>query len=79
MRMTQLSTEHQTSSNKLPKPTKEHLQNELHFHLAEKVLVKLREKEHISQEDRLKNGNRLQVWNKRRSEHVKVLKVCMIN
>src|SRR5699024_11001693 len=51
MRMTQLSTEHQTSSNKLPKPTKEHLQNELHFHLAEKVLVKLREKELISQEE----------------------------
>lgn len=51
MRMTQLSSEHQTPSNKSPKPTKEQLQNELHFHLAEKTLMKLREKELISHEE----------------------------
>ncbi|EAC4040238.1 hypothetical protein KQY62_002968 [Listeria monocytogenes] len=51
MRMTQLSTEHQALSDKPSKPTKEQLQNELHFHLAEKMLVKLREKELISQEE----------------------------
>ena len=51
MRMTQLSLNHQTPNNKLSKPTKEHLRNELHFHLAEKMLVKLREKELISQEE----------------------------
>lgn len=51
MRMTQLSPDHQTPNHKQSKPTEEQLQNELHFHLAEKILVKLREKELISQEE----------------------------
>jgi len=51
MRMTQLSPNHQTPNHKSSKPTEEQLQNELHFHLAEKVLVKLREKELISHEE----------------------------
>lgn len=51
MRMTQLSPNHQTPSNKPPKPTEEQLQNELHYHLSEKMLVKLCEKELISQEE----------------------------
>lgn len=51
MRMTQLSPDHQTPNHKQSKPTEEQLQNELHFHLAEKMLVKLREKELISQEE----------------------------
>lgn len=51
MRMTQLSTDHQTTEIKPSKPNKEQLQNELNFHLAEKVLVKLREKELISKEE----------------------------
>jgi len=51
MRMTQLSSNHQTSNHKQSKPTKEQLQNELHFHLAEEMLMKLREEELISQEE----------------------------
>jgi len=48
MRMTQLSSEHQTQNHKPSKPTDEQLQNELHFHLAVKMFMKLREKELIS-------------------------------
>jgi len=51
MRMTQLSPNNQTSNHKLSKPTKEQLQNELNFHLAERMLMKLHEKELISQEE----------------------------
>jgi len=51
MRMTQLSPDHQTPNHKPSKPTEGQLQNELHFHHAEKMLVKLREKELISQEE----------------------------
>jgi len=51
MRMTQLSTDHHTTEIKPSKPNKEQLQNELNFHLVEKVLVKLREKELISHEE----------------------------
>lgn len=51
MRMTQLSSEHQTPNHKPSKPTEGQLQNELHFHLAEKMLMKLLEKELISQEE----------------------------
>ncbi|MGY3815479.1 hypothetical protein PML95_04570 [Vagococcus lutrae] len=51
MRMTQLLFENQIPNHKPSKPTKDQLQNELHFHLAEKMLVKLREKELISQEE----------------------------
>ncbi len=51
MRMTQLSPEHQTPIHKPSKPTEEQLQNELYFHLAEKMLMKLREKELISKEE----------------------------
>ena len=51
MRMTQLSPNHQTPNNKPSKPTDEQLQNELIFHLAEKMLMKLREKELISKEE----------------------------
>ncbi|MFB1050518.1 SHOCT domain-containing protein [Paraliobacillus sp. JSM ZJ581] len=51
MRMTQLSPNNQTSNNKLSKPTEEQLQNELHFHLVENMLMKLREEELISQEE----------------------------
>lgn len=43
MRMTQLSPNNQTPNNKPSKPTEEQLQNELNFHLAEKMLIKLRE------------------------------------
>lgn len=48
MRMTQLSSEHQTPNHKPSKPTEGQLQNELNYHLAEKMLMKLREKELIS-------------------------------
>ncbi|MBO1001293.1 SHOCT domain-containing protein [Pseudogracilibacillus auburnensis] len=51
MRMTQLSPNNQTLINKPSKPTEEQLQNELNFHLAEKTLMKLHEKELISQEE----------------------------
>jgi len=51
MRMTQISSKHQTPNHKQSKPTEEQLQNELYFHLAEKMLMKLREKELISQEE----------------------------
>ena len=51
MRMTQLSTDHHTTEIKPSKPNKEQLQNELYFHLAEKMLMKLREKELISKEE----------------------------
>ena len=51
MRMKQLSPDHQTPNHKPSKPTKEQLQNELNFHLAEKMLIKLLEKELISQEE----------------------------
>ena len=43
MRMTQLSPNHQTPNHKQSKPTKEQLQNELHFYLAENMLMKLHE------------------------------------
>lgn len=49
--MKQLSPNHQTPNNKPPKPTDEQLQNELNFHLAEKMLIKLREERLISQEE----------------------------
>ncbi|MGM8363954.1 SHOCT domain-containing protein [Virgibacillus sp. W0181] len=51
MRMIQLLPEHQTPNHKPSKPTKEQLNNELNFHLAEKELMKLREEELISQEE----------------------------
>ena len=51
MRMTQLSSEHQTPNHKPSKPTEGQLQNELNYHLAEKMLMKLREKELIFQEE----------------------------
>lgn len=51
MRMTQLSSEHQTPNHKPSKPTEGQLQNELHFHLAEKMIMKLLENELISQEE----------------------------
>ena len=51
MRMTQLSSEHQTPNHKPSKPTEGQLQNELNYHLAEKMLMKLREKELISKEE----------------------------
>lgn len=51
MRMTQLSSEYQTPIHKPSKPTEEQLQNGLYFHLAENMLMKLREEELISQEE----------------------------
>lgn len=51
MRMTQLSPDHQMLNHKPSNPTEEQLQNELHFHLAEKMLMKLHEEELISQEE----------------------------
>ncbi|GAA4058261.1 SHOCT domain-containing protein [Amphibacillus indicireducens] len=51
MRMTQLSPNHQTPNHTPSKQTKEQLQNELNFHLAEKMLIKLREERLISQEE----------------------------
>ena len=51
MRMTQLSSEHQTPNHKQSKPTEDQLQNELYFHLAENMLMKLREEELISHEE----------------------------
>ena len=51
MRMTQLSPEHQTPNYKPLKTTDEQLQKELHFHLAEKMLMKLHEEELISHEE----------------------------
>lgn len=51
MRMTQLSPNHQTPNHKQSKPTKEQLQNELYFHLAEKMLINLHEEELISQKE----------------------------
>ena len=51
MRMTQLSSEHQTPNHKPSKPTEEQLQNELQYHLAEKLLMKLYEQELVSQEE----------------------------
>ena len=51
MRMTQLSSENQIPNHKPSKPTKEQLQNELNFHLAEKVIMKLHEEELISLEE----------------------------
>ncbi|HJA91156.1 MAG TPA: hypothetical protein H9946_11705 [Candidatus Jeotgalibaca pullicola] len=51
MRMTQLSPNHQTPNHKQSKPTEEQLQNELYFHLAENMLMKLREEELISHEE----------------------------
>jgi len=49
--MTQLSPNHQTSNRKSSKPTEKQLQNELNFHLAEKILMNLYEEELISQEE----------------------------
>jgi len=49
--MTQLSPEHQTPNHKPSKTTDEQLQKEFHFHLAEKMLMKLHAKELISQEE----------------------------
>ena len=43
MRMKQLSPDHQTPNHKPSKPTKEQLQNELNFYLAENMLMKLHE------------------------------------
>ncbi|MEI3609930.1 SHOCT domain-containing protein [Pseudogracilibacillus sp. SO10305] len=51
MRMTQLSPNHQTTEIKPSRPNKEQLQNELNFHLAEKMLMKLYEEELISREE----------------------------
>ncbi|MDW0113614.1 hypothetical protein QT711_10480 [Sporosarcina saromensis] len=51
MRMTQLSPNHQTPNHKPSKPTKEQLQNELNFYLAEKTLMILQEKELNSQDE----------------------------
>jgi len=51
MRMTQLSPEHQTTEIKPSKPSEEQLQNELQYHLAEKLLMKLYEQELVSQEE----------------------------
>ena len=51
MRMTQLSPDHQTTEIKPSKPNKEQLQNELNFHLAGKMLMRLYEEELISQEE----------------------------
>ena len=51
MRLTQILSDHQAPKNKPSKLTDEQLQNELNFHLAEKMLVKLREKELISHEE----------------------------
>src|SRR5699024_12289181 len=42
---------HQTPNNKPSKPTDEQLQNELIFHLAENMLMKLYEEKLISQEE----------------------------
>ena len=60
MRMTQLSSEQQTPNHKPSKPTEEQLQNEFNFNLAAKKLIKLREKEFISQEefDKINDLNR---------------------
>lgn len=41
MRMTQLSSEHQTPNHKPSKPTEKQLQSELHYHLVEKMIMKL--------------------------------------
>ena len=49
--MTKLSFENQISNHKRSKPNKEQLQNELNFHLAEKMLMKLCEKGIISKEE----------------------------
>ena len=51
MRLKQLTSSNQTLSNEPLKITDEQLQNELNFHLAEKTLIKLLEKELISQEE----------------------------
>ncbi len=51
MRMTQLSPDHQTTEIKPSKPNKEQLQNELNFHLAGKMLMRLYEEELISHEE----------------------------
>ena len=51
MRMIEPSSVNQILRNKPSKPTDEQLQNELHFHLAEKMLMKLYEQELISQEE----------------------------
>ncbi|XOG12091.1 SHOCT domain-containing protein [Listeria monocytogenes] len=51
MRMTQISSKHQTPNYKQSKPTEKQLQNELNFHLAENMLMKLYEEELISQEE----------------------------
>ena len=51
MRMIEPSSVNQILRNKPSKPSEEQLQNELHFHLAEKMLMKLYEQELISQEE----------------------------
>ena len=51
MRMIEPSSVNQILRNKPSKPSEEQLQNELHYHLAEKMLMKLREKELISKEE----------------------------
>ncbi|EOB2967833.1 MAG TPA: SHOCT domain-containing protein [Pseudogracilibacillus sp.] len=51
MRMTRLSPNDQTLSNKPTKPTEKQLQNELNFLLAEEMLTKLLERELISPEE----------------------------
>jgi len=49
--MIEPSSVNQILRNKPSKPSEEQLQNELHFHLAEKMLMKLYEQELISQEE----------------------------
>ena len=51
MRLKQLTSSNQTLSNEPLKITDEQLQNELNFHLVEKMFIKLREEKLISQED----------------------------
>ena len=51
MRMIEPSSVNQILRNKPSKPTEEQLQNELHFHLAEEMLINLRDKELISREE----------------------------
>ena len=51
MRLKQLTSNNQTLSNEPPKTTDEQLENELQYHLAEKMLMKLHENKLISQEE----------------------------
>lgn len=51
MRLKQLTSNNQTLSNEPQKITAEQLENELHYHLAENMLMKLHENKFISQEE----------------------------